>query len=50
MHSMAGKNIQRHALSVDATGLKNTYGQADEAEISDGLRRHDCCSRVGIGG
>lgn len=34
---------------MNATGLGITYGQADEAEISDRLRRHDCCSRVGIG-
>lgn len=51
---MAGRKARRRALSaalaVDAIGTWSTYGQADEAEISDGLRRHDCCSRVGVGG
>jgi hypothetical protein len=54
MNSMAGRNGRRGISStasfVNAIEMESTYGQADEAEISDGLGRHDCSSRVGVGG
>jgi hypothetical protein len=45
--------MRRHpaltTISVCATDIEVTYGQADEAEVSDRLSRHGCGVRRGMG-